>query len=153
LFYVTGGGAWGRVRETVTFSNISSGGTPPITPATIASNSVSSDQFGWVVGGGIEGALWGNWTAKAEYLYMDLGRISSSFGGTIFSSSVSSGPFTVGTTSSIRDHIVRVGLNYLSLLRTPKCRESLEIFMPPRYRRGHDDDSFRPGFDPRLPRS
>jgi outer membrane immunogenic protein len=108
LFYVTGGGAWGRVRESVTFSNIISGGTP----ATIASNSVSSDQLGWVVGGGIEGALWGNWTAKAEYLYMDLGRLSSSFGGTIFTGPVSTSPLTVGTTSAIRDHIVRVGLNY-----------------------------------------
>jgi hypothetical protein len=42
---------------------------------------------------------------------------------------------------------------WLSLLRTPKRRESLEIFTPLRYRRGHDDDSFRPGFDARLPRS
>jgi outer membrane immunogenic protein len=112
LFYLTGGGAWGRVRESVTFSSTSAGGTPPITPSTIASNQVSSDQFGWVVGGGIEGALSGNWTAKAEYLYMDLGRMSSSFGGAIFTSSTTTAPFTIGTTSAIRDHIVRVGLNY-----------------------------------------
>jgi outer membrane immunogenic protein len=59
------------------------------------------------VGGGIEGALWGNWTAKAEYLYMDLGTVTSSFNGVVTTS-----PATVSTTSAIRDHIVRFGLNY-----------------------------------------
>jgi hypothetical protein len=32
----------------------------------------------------------------------------------------------------------------LCLLKTPKGRESLEIFAPPPYRRGHDHNSFRP---------
>jgi hypothetical protein len=31
------------------------------------------------VGAGIEGAIGGNWTAKLEYLYIDLGNISGSF--------------------------------------------------------------------------
>ena len=30
-------------------------------------------KAGWTVGGGIEGRLAGNWTAKLEYLYLDLG--------------------------------------------------------------------------------
>jgi hypothetical protein len=46
----------------------------------------------------------------------------------------------------------------LWLLKTPKGREKLVIFAPPPYRRGHDHNSFRPGFpafvpcsQPRLP--
>ena len=34
----------------------------------------SDTNFGWTVGAGLEGALAPNWTAKIEYLYMDLGR-------------------------------------------------------------------------------
>jgi outer membrane immunogenic protein len=59
------------------------------------------------VGGGIEAALWGSWTAKAEYLYMDLGSLS-----TAISASTPGQPATLTTTSTVRDHIVRIGANY-----------------------------------------
>ena len=36
----------------------------------------SSTNAGWTVGGGIEFAIAGHWTAKAEYLYADLGNFS-----------------------------------------------------------------------------
>ena len=41
----------------------------------------------------------------------------------------------------------------LSLLRTPNHGEDLEIFASPPYRRGHDHDSFGPGFPALLPGS
>jgi outer membrane immunogenic protein len=108
LFYLTGGGAWGRINETVTFT----GGTTGATPSTsIASVSIGVDRFGWVLGGGIEGALWSGWTAKVEYLYMDLGTITSSFTG-VLNSTTPAAPITGSNTSAIRDHIVRIGLNY-----------------------------------------
>jgi hypothetical protein len=31
-------------------------------------------KAGWTLGGGLEGRLGGNWTAKIEYLYLDLGH-------------------------------------------------------------------------------
>jgi opacity protein-like surface antigen len=34
-------------------------------------------KAGWAVGGGVEGHLIGNWTAKIEYLYLDLGSVSA----------------------------------------------------------------------------
>jgi outer membrane immunogenic protein len=59
---------------------------------------------GWTVGAGIEGAIGGNWTAKLEYLYVDLGRVSGSF---------TLPPTTVPSFSSrITDNILRVGVNY-----------------------------------------
>jgi outer membrane immunogenic protein len=60
LLYVTGGGAWMSVEQSLT----SVGGT------------VSSDKTlsGWTGGGGIEIALGRNWSSKNEYLFVDLGN-------------------------------------------------------------------------------
>ncbi len=33
-------------------------------------------KVGWTVGGGVEAALWGNWTGKLEYLYIDFGTVN-----------------------------------------------------------------------------
>ena len=41
-------------------------------------------RTGWKVGGGIEWALWNNWSAKLEYDFYDFGTRSLAFTGTIF---------------------------------------------------------------------
>jgi outer membrane immunogenic protein len=101
VYYVTGGAAFAHVSQTVDVNSTTS------TPAVFANSGKTADMIGWVVGGGIEAALWGNWTAKGEYLYMDLGSISQS-------TNASAGANTVilATSSVIRDHIVRIGANY-----------------------------------------
>ena len=45
--------------------------------------SSNNTNVGWTVGAGVEGVIGGNWTAKLEYLYVDLGRTSGSFATTI----------------------------------------------------------------------
>ena len=109
LFYVTGGGAYGRVNETTnTIFNVG-----PPTPATFASSQITDNRFGWVAGAGIEAALWGNWTAKAEYLYMDLGNLAANISAVgIPGLGGAPTPAIQTTTSSIRDNIVRAGVNY-----------------------------------------
>ena len=84
--YVTGGGAFGDIEASRTgFAGD------------------SETKTGWTVGGGLEFALAGNWTAKGEYLYVDLGDMScsaASCGGT-------------GTTAvEFNAHVLRGGLNY-----------------------------------------
>jgi outer membrane immunogenic protein len=66
----------------------------------------SSSQFGEIDAGGIETRLFGNWTAKAEYLHLDLGSTTNSLAVTelLYTS------FSVR--SSFRDDIFRAGLNY-----------------------------------------
>jgi outer membrane immunogenic protein len=54
LFYLTGGGAFGDIV------------------ANTAVNWQSTDRSGWTVGGGIEGAFTDHWTARIEYLFVDL---------------------------------------------------------------------------------
>jgi outer membrane immunogenic protein len=96
LWYVTGGAAWGGINQD--FIEVESNG--------VADGAVSGrhKKSGFAVGGGVETHLWGPWTAKLEYLFVDLGRISDSFvdtDGNLFTS-----------TSKIEDHIIRAGINY-----------------------------------------
>jgi outer membrane immunogenic protein len=87
LLYATGGGAWVGTKDTFT------GSTGTI---------VSSDKTlsGWTVGGGIETAMWTNWSMKTEYLYVDAGK------GDTFTS----GAFTV--TPDHQFHLFRSALTY-----------------------------------------
>jgi outer membrane immunogenic protein len=57
LPYVTGGVAYGDIRASV--------------PGFAGANTTKT---GWTLGAGLEFAVAGNWTAKAEYLYVDLGK-------------------------------------------------------------------------------
>lgn len=112
LWYVTGGLAGGQVQSNYTFQGVQFIG-PGIfgTAATTASG--STNKWGWTAGGGVETMLpWTNnnrWSAKLEYLFVDLGTINNSF-----SVPITGSPGVYNYTSSIRvqDHIVRLGLNY-----------------------------------------
>ena len=67
LTYATGGYAFGRVelKGTATGAGVSASLTQSATPS------------GWTIGGGTEVALGPNWSAKLEYLYVDLGTVNS----------------------------------------------------------------------------
>lgn len=85
LPYVTGGAAFGDVQAT----------RPGFAGQT-------STQAGWTLGAGVEFALPANWTAKVEYLYVDLGD----FNGGASCSLVATNNVDFTT------NIVRAGLNY-----------------------------------------
>jgi outer membrane immunogenic protein len=101
LWYATGGFAWGRVDQSYAINEV--------TPSFVFGGSVSSshDRTGWTAGLGVETALWAGWSAKLEYLYVDLGSVSDTF-------NVPDPPgvavFT--TQSNVRDHVIRAGVNY-----------------------------------------
>ena len=62
-------------------------------------------KAGWTAGAGIEGAFGRGWSAKLEYLYMDLGKTQMTFATPALG--------VVATeTRRTTDNIVRVGLNY-----------------------------------------
>ena len=100
LAYVTGGLAVGEVMTAGTVLGFDGDGNPV---NTIVSS--HNTKAGWTVGGGIESRLAGNWTAKLEYLYLDLGTVSTPTPAT---------NATVATafTSRVTDNIVRAGINY-----------------------------------------
>jgi len=103
LLYVTGGLAYGSVQTDVGLSGFTANGTP----VTIV-GSRSSDKLGWTVGGGIEAMFAGNWSAKLEYLYMDLGSISNS----VVLPTAAGFPLGANVTSRVTDSIIRAGINY-----------------------------------------
>jgi outer membrane immunogenic protein len=85
LPYVTGGLAVGDINAA----------TPGFAGA-------STTNAGWTVGGGLEVALPGNWSAKAEYLHVDLGR---------FNCGTNCGVAPTDNVS-MHDDVVRAGVNY-----------------------------------------
>jgi len=99
LLYATGGLAYGEVDTNATIGAV--GGVPTVFP------SASNINVGWTVGAGVEGVIAGNWTARLEYLYVDLGKVSGAFATTIGTTALTS-----FYSSRITDNIVRVGVNY-----------------------------------------
>jgi outer membrane immunogenic protein len=88
LLYGTAGAAFG---------NIQTGLNPP-------STFDSSVEAGWTVGAGVEVAFAQNWTAKAEYLFVDLPNATcttaANCGG------------AAGSIVSFNENIIRAGVNY-----------------------------------------
>ena len=103
LLYVTGGLAYGSLQTEVGLSGFTATGIP-----VTAIGSRSIDKFGWTVGGGIETMFAANWSAKIEYLYMDLGSISNS----VVLPTASGFPLGANVTSRVTDSIIRGGISY-----------------------------------------
>jgi outer membrane immunogenic protein len=110
LWYATGGIAWGRVRESQALQENVTFVIPPV--STAGMTTAATTNVGWVLGAGVETAIGGNWTAKLEYLHVDLGRTTNTFTVILPGLLGPPFPFTPTTSSEIRDNIIRAGLNY-----------------------------------------
>jgi outer membrane immunogenic protein len=86
LPYVTGGAAFGNIDAA--------------TPGLAGS---SATNVGWTVGAGIEFSIIGHWSAKAEYLYVDLGKFNCG-AGCAAGAAVDNVSFTT--------NLIRGGINY-----------------------------------------
>jgi outer membrane immunogenic protein len=86
--FVTGGAAFGDIKSSV---------------AGLAGQ--TTNKAGWTLGGGGEFAVAGPWTAKVEYLYVDLGKANCAVG--------NCAPVAAGSTDvNFHSNVVRAGLNY-----------------------------------------
>jgi outer membrane immunogenic protein len=94
LWYVTGGGAFAGAKE----SDALTLGVPT------AGANFNRTLGGWTAGAGVEKVISGNWSAKLEYLYVNLGSVTDSF--TLAPGLVES------VHQNVTDNIVRPGLNY-----------------------------------------
>ncbi|HEV7636180.1 MAG TPA: outer membrane protein [Bradyrhizobium sp.] len=104
LLYVTGGLAYGRTEYSFNFFQPGAVLNQVGSTATTYALRQSSTDIGYAAGFGGEYKLSRNWSVKAEYLYIDLGKRS------IVTTDIDGGPFRVSY--SVRDHIARVGINY-----------------------------------------
>jgi outer membrane immunogenic protein len=114
LAYVTGGAAFGGVDSNYTFQ----GGGNIVFASPFAGPSFGTTRTGWALGSGVETSLaWmgaNHWSAKLEYLYVDLGTVSNSFAVPLAQTTLPPGgaTYTAASNTHIRDNIVRLGLNY-----------------------------------------
>ena len=96
LLYGTAGVAYGQVKDTFTAAFAGA-------PGAVAT--VNDLRAGWTAGAGVEGAFGGGWSAKVEYLYVDLGKLETTV-------TVPAAGLTANFNGRLTDNIVRVGLNY-----------------------------------------
>jgi outer membrane immunogenic protein len=110
LLYATGGLAIGQVKTNSSLTTTVANNIPACVAAAVGLCMGSSDtatKVGWTVGGGAEWALTSNWSVKAEYLYVDLGRSNSTGFDTRFTP-----PLPLFASTKDDFHIARVGVNY-----------------------------------------
>lgn len=104
LAFATGGLAYGKIEDSIYTIGVPNGAGPFLISA-----SSSAVRIGWTVGGGLEYAFSNNWSAKAEYLYYDLGTQNLTL-------DYAPVPGDAGNTITYRFHnngnLVRAGLNY-----------------------------------------
>jgi outer membrane immunogenic protein len=112
LVYGTGGGAFGHVSTTTTFSE-AVGGPCSCGPFPTVATTTSSTMPGWTAGGGLEWMFAPQWSLKGEYLYYNLGTLSTTSqitqtngaGTNFFGAGVASNAFIKGS-------IARAGINF-----------------------------------------
>lgn len=104
LVFGTGGLAFGGVHSAVNIAGVGSG---PNNDIWVGNFSRSTTKVGWTAGGGAEWKFAHNWSAKLEYLYVDLGSVSYSV------PVVGSNWIGASNVKTKFDaNLVRVGLNY-----------------------------------------
>jgi opacity protein-like surface antigen len=109
LYYVRAGGAWAEdarikvdcIDPTITCANPAGVPYPALNPNGTETTQARSNRFGWMVGFGTEFDLGKNWSAKADYNYIDFGR----------NSNLASDGTTVLTDRSTLSQ-VKIGVNY-----------------------------------------
>src|SRR5262249_7651828 len=118
LAYVTGGFAWQRGFGGIAVTTVVGGGggvCGACTQGRVA-RSAGTANGGYAVGGGVEWALWANWTGGVEYRYLSTGDFDN--GGFVVTagSLLARGGVPVGSTisetRSINNNILRARINY-----------------------------------------
>jgi outer membrane immunogenic protein len=134
LWYVKGGAAWAKTAWSAADALNGSvvefgvgGGIHPEDSGSVAAtafSSTNSSRWGWMVGTGVEWGLWGNWSAKIEYDFLDFGSYDVQLNGTANGSflgfdgcGTNFGCSFSGSTNRTlhvdqQIHLVQVGLNY-----------------------------------------
>jgi outer membrane immunogenic protein len=98
LVYATGGFAYGHVSSNSDLLFSEAGDH--------YAGSSTTGGTGWAVGGGVEYALNRCWSVRLEYLFIDLGSKSYTYGNQLFPG------YTYTTQLDTSEHAVRIGLNY-----------------------------------------
>jgi len=108
--YVTGGVAYGMIEHRGSIYGSANGLDANGNPAVVFAGTDYFDRMmkvGWTAGAGIEAHIAGPWSARIEYLHVDLGAQSTTEG-----NRQNSTPTAVTLNSRITENLVRLGINY-----------------------------------------
>jgi outer membrane immunogenic protein len=78
----------------------------------LASSTTSTTKSGWVAGLGSAVALQGNWSARLEWLHIDLGSVSNSFTTSGLTGGAIPSTQTTVWSRAERYDVIRLGLDY-----------------------------------------
>lgn len=110
--YGTGGFAYGYVNNTVGIADIwsNSSGSSGFS----GSSTYGDTKLGWAAGGGLEWSpsSFPTWSAKVEYLYVNLGSLSQNINTTYQSGEATCCTFVATQTTPTQFQTVRVGINW-----------------------------------------
>ena len=119
LVYGTGGLAYGGVNariQNTQFWTTTGGVQLGANSVMSGTGSYSATQVGWAAGGGLEWMFMPNWSAKAEYLYYDLGRVSGNVVNNYYGTGTFAGSNGIQNitnyTARASGNIIRAGVNY-----------------------------------------
>jgi outer membrane immunogenic protein len=117
LIYGTGGFAYGGANLSLNVAQLGYNQNVNYDTISPGYTSISQTRVGWTAGGGLEWMFMPNWSAKAEYLYYDLGSAQTNAGYTVVAKTRGTDPqinFINGSQISSRfnGNIVRLGVNY-----------------------------------------
>src|ERR1700680_4648102 len=110
LLYITGGGAASNWSIARSHSDNVGAGTP------LTTDQISQTHYGWTAGGGIEIAMLSNWTVRAEYLYANIGTISSAL-------SIQNAPgrgAAIAYADGLAESVARAAVNYKFARGSPR---------------------------------
>ena len=113
LIYGTGGLAYGGVQTSTSVFNANTVLCCNQLPPIFGASAFSDTRVGWTAGAGLEWMFMPNWSAKVEYLYYDLGTVSSAFFIPAIDNVTGFRAFFAGQTRArFNGNIVRAGVNY-----------------------------------------
>lgn len=101
LAYVTTGTPFAQIARSGTVVGFDNTGAPTTTPF-----STVTYRFGWLLGGGLEYRLIGNWTGKIEYLHMNFGAVR------VTPDALANTATAFDSDARVTSDVVRLGLNY-----------------------------------------
>ena len=110
LLYGTGGAALGSVKTDVTLACATGCGSSFLPQVVNQTSSQTDTKFGWVAGLGAEMAIDNHWSAKVEWLHIDLGKVDSSL--TVNGNNGAPSTETAVWSRNERYDVIRVGFNY-----------------------------------------
>jgi outer membrane immunogenic protein len=111
LIYGDGGLAYGGINSSTSIFQANTG--TGVAPAFASFGRASSTQVGWTAGGGVEWMFLPNWSAKVEYLYYDLGKVTYNLSPLTFPNLGAPLYSSIPRTSTrFNGNVVRAGINY-----------------------------------------